>query len=220
MDPVLDPVIDPVIAIIDYGAGNLRSIENALRLVCTEAGSLLRPVVSADAHVIAGATAVILPGVGAAGPTMRRLEQAGLVGTLKEAAGRRPFLGICLGMQLLYGYQEEGGVQGLGVLEGSVERMPGSVKLPHIGWNRVHTLPHRMFRGIEPDAYFYFVHSYRAQPAEHCTVTGTTRYGEPFCAAIARDNLWATQFHPEKSGEAGLRLLRNFVERVNTGEGA
>jgi glutamine amidotransferase len=212
--------MDRVIAIVDYGAGNLRSIDNALRKVCADSDSPLRPVVSTDPDVIARAAGVVLPGVGAAGPTMRRLQQAGLVGPIRDAATGKPFLGICLGMQLLFGYQEEGGVDGLGVLEGSVERLPGGVKLPHIGWNRVRTSAHRMFRGIDQDAYFYFVHSYRAQPAEECQVLGTTYYGEPFCAAITRDNLWAAQFHPEKSGETGLRLLRNFVEMVEMQERA
>jgi glutamine amidotransferase len=210
--------VERVIAIVDYGAGNLRSIDNALRKVCDNSGSTLRTVVSADPAVIGSAAGVVLPGVGAAGPTMARLRSAGLAGPLVEAAATKPFLGICLGMQLLFGYQEEGEVDGLGVLEGTVERLPGDVKLPHVGWNLASMSDHPMFNGIGNEAYFYFVHSYRALPGDANCVQGTVWYGESFCAAISRDRLWATQFHPEKSGQTGLRLLRNYVEMVEMQE--
>jgi imidazole glycerol-phosphate synthase subunit HisH len=203
-----------VLAIVDYGAGNLRSIHKALERVCAEAGSNLQPLVTSDPVCIEGAVGVVLPGVGAAGPTMRRLAECGLVEPVRAAAADRPFLGICLGLQLLLSWHEEGEVQGLGVLEGEARRLNGAVKLPHIGWNRLHMLPHPMFEGIESGTYFYYVHSYSARPLDAESVVGVSRYGGPFCAALARGRLWGTQFHPEKSGQPGLRLLANFVRSV------
>jgi glutamine amidotransferase len=204
----------PLLAIVDYGAGNLRSIHKALERVCIEAESGLTPLVTSDPSVIERAAGVVLPGVGAAGPTMRRLAGCDLVEPLRRAASERPFLGICLGLQLLMGRHEEGDVQGLGVIDGEARLLRGPVKLPHMGWNRLHTRPHTMFEGIEPGSYFYYVHSYFAAPADADLVVGVSRYGDLFCGALARDMLWATQFHPEKSGMPGLRLLANFVRSV------
>ena len=202
------------IAIVDYGAGNLRSIYKAVERVCTDTGSAAWPVVSADPQVIEAADAVVLPGVGAAGPTMRRLEECGLVEPLRSAAlSGRPFLGVCLGMQLLFEHHEEGDVAGLGVLAGQARRFRGGVKVPHMGWNLLLARQprHPMFGGIAPQTYFYYVHSYYVEPGEADLVVGVTEYEREFCGALARGNLWATQFHPEKSGTDGLRLLRNFV---------
>ena len=202
------------LAIIDYGAGNLRSIQKALEKVAAENRMDLAMEVTADPEVVRSATAVVLPGVGAAGPTMRRLEDAGLVDPIREAALDRPFLGVCLGMQLLYSHHEEGDVPGLGVLSGRVSRLPGGVKIPHMGWNVLLTRPHTMFEGLPERPYFYYVHSYYCEPENSNATVGVTEYGVSFCAALARGNLWATQFHPEKSGDAGLRLLSNFLRIV------
>jgi len=199
---------------VDYGAGNLRSIHKALERVCVETGSVLTPLVTSDAACIESAAAVVLPGVGAAGPTMRRLADCGLVELLRQAAAERPFLGICLGLQLLLSWHEEGDIQALDVLEGETRRLEGEVKLPHMGCNRLHTRPHSMFNGIPTGSYFYYVHSYAARPVDSDLVVGTTKYGGSFCGALARGLLWCTQFHPEKSGPPGLRLLANFVRSV------
>ena len=145
---------------------------------------------------------------------MRRLEDAGLIEPVREAARNKPFLGVCLGMQLLFGHQAEGGVPGLGVLTGRVSRLPDGVKIPHMGWNRLYTRPHTMFEGLPAEPYFYYVHSYYVEPEETNSTIGVTEYGTSFCAAVARDNLWATQFHPEKSSIMGLRLLSNFLKMV------
>ncbi len=202
------------IAIIDYGAGNLRSIYKAIEKVCIEKGSSLRPVVTSDRRKVEAAMAVVLPGVGAAGPTMTRLVECDLVEPLRVAAERKPFLGVCLGLQLLFMYHEEGSVEGLGILPGTARLFDIGLKVPHMGWNRLYSSRHAMFEGIAHDAYFYYVHSYYAQPQDSSTVIGTTEYGQSFPGALARDNLWATQFHPEKSGADGLRLLRNFVSHA------
>ncbi|MEO5953425.1 MAG: imidazole glycerol phosphate synthase subunit HisH [Chloroflexia bacterium] len=207
-------LMNNTIAIVDYGAGNLHSICKALQKVCVDNGSDLRPEITADRHDIEAARAVILPGVGAAGPTMLRLREIGVVDMLRETAHQKPFLGVCLGMQLLYDWHEEGEVQCLGVLRGSVRSFDDSLKVPHMGWNRLYTKPHAMFEGVQADAYFYFVHSYYVQPEDDGVVTGVTEYGRTFAGALAQDRLWATQFHPEKSGEDGLKLLSNFVSMV------
>jgi glutamine amidotransferase len=203
------------IAIVDYGAGNLRSIHKALEHVVAADGSWSVQITT-DPAVIAGAAAVVLPGVGAARATMDRLHATGLVAPLRAAAtDGRPFLGICLGLQLLFEHLEEGDVAGLGVLPGVVRRFPGGLKVPHIGWNVVRAATaHPFLGGIDPDPYFYFVHSYYVAPTDATLVIGTTDYGPRFCSVLARGTLWATQFHPEKSGPAGLRLLDNFVHSI------
>jgi imidazole glycerol-phosphate synthase subunit HisH len=195
-----------LIAVLDYGIGNLRSAEKALQRVGAEA----RLVTSAgDA---AGAAGVVLPGVGAFGACMAALRSSGLdVAAVDAAASGRPFIGVCVGMQLLYDASDESpGVSGLGVLPGVVQRLPEGVKHPQMQWNRLSHDGHAMFTGLGDDPWVYFVHSYVA-PADGSTVA-TCAYGGDVVAAVARDNVWATQFHPEKSGANGLQLLRNFVE--------
>jgi glutamine amidotransferase len=199
-----------VIAVLDYGIGNLRSAEKALQRVGADA----RLVDDPDAA--AAADGVVLPGVGAFGRCMEALDEHGLAGIAKEAAqSGRPFLGICVGMQMLYeGSEESPGVAGLGVLAGMVRLIPGDVKRPQMQWNvldLVATTGRRpgMFDGLEPPTWVYFVHSYAADASPD--VIATCHYGDAVTAAVARDRLWATQFHPEKSGAAGLHILANFV---------
>ncbi len=212
---MIDPI--PTIAIVDYGAGNLRSIHKALEHVAATSDSALTVQITADPAVIAAATAVVLPGVGAARATMDRLHASGLIEPLRAAAtDGRPFLGVCLGLQLLFEHHEEGDVAGLGVLPGVVRRFPGGLKVPHMGWNTVQAEGiHPFLAGVDAQPYFYFVHSYYVAPADETLVIGSSQYGLRFCSVLARGSLWATQFHPEKSGPAGLRLLDNFVRNIH-----
>ena len=196
------------VVIVDYGAGNLRSVARAV----AHAGG--QPVVSSRPEDLMEAEAVVMPGVGAAADTMRNLEARGLVGPLREYIGQgRPFLGVCMGQQALFDYSEEGGRHPcLGVLPGRVVRLPQGLKVPHMGWNRLRIRrPHPVLEGITDGTYFYFVHSYYPEPAEPEVVVATAWYGVEFPAIVARGALVATQFHPEKSGEAGLLLYRNFL---------
>lgn len=198
-----------MIAIVDYEAGNLRSIARAIEA----AGET--SIITADPAQILAADAVCFPGDGAAGHAMRALERTGLVDPIHEVVRRGvPFLGVCLGMQLLFGYQEENDTHGLGILEGEVRRIRGAEKLPHIGWSE--TVVQRALPGLTVgDAqFFYFVHSYVAQPANFDDIVGVTLYGEPFASIVARDNVWGTQFHPEKSGVHGLALVAAWVDFV------
>jgi imidazole glycerol-phosphate synthase subunit HisH len=205
------------LAIIDYGMGNLLSVSKAFEHVAPTANV----VVTSDPAVIAAAARVVFPGVGAMPDCMRELDQRGLIGAVKQAAANKPFLGICLGMQTLFAHSEEGDSSGLGLLAGNVRLFPAAamkdelgqkLKVPHIGWNRVRqTMPHPLWSGIEDGARFYFVHSYYADPESKDVVAGLTDYPFAFTCAVARDNLFAVQFHPEKSQAAGLRLLSNFV---------
>ncbi|MDK2927230.1 MAG: imidazole glycerol-phosphate synthase subunit HisH [Bacillota bacterium] len=200
-----------MIAIVDYGMGNLGSVRYALQALGEEAR------VTADPAVIAAAPGVILPGVGAFGDAMAELRARGLVETVRQAAGSgRPFLGICLGMQLLFTAGEEGGYhEGLDILPGVVRRLRGEVKIPHIGWNSLSfPRPTPLFGGVAPGSFVYFVHSYVAVPQEEAVVAATCSYGEEFTAAVRRGNVWGTQFHPEKSSQVGLAVLRNFVSEV------
>jgi glutamine amidotransferase len=204
------------VLIVDYGAGNLRSVARA----CASQG--YEPLVSCEAREIERAEALILPGVGAACDTMRNLNDGGLVEPLREyIRSGRPFLGVCMGQQALLSFSEEGGVHAcLGVISGRVKRLPGGLKVPHMGWNQVRqTYSHPAFEGIEPDAYFYFVHSYYPDPEDRSWVLGETDYGVTFASVLARDNVIATQFHPEKSGASGLRFYANFL-RGAFGDGA
>ena len=205
------------IAVIDYGMGNLRSVSQALEHV---AGGK-EVVVTADPAVVAGAERVVFPGQGAMPDCMRELDARGLRAAVLQAARDKPFLGICIGLQMLFEHSEEGDVAGLGVFAGEVRRFPDELmvaadgqrlKVPHMGWNRVQQKPHALWAGIADGARFYFVHSYCVQPADPSVVTGTTEYGIPFTCAVGRDNIFAVQFHPEKSAQDGLRLLKNFVE--------
>jgi glutamine amidotransferase len=196
------------IVVIDYQSGNLRSVAKALEAV----GAI--PVVTEDASEMANADAVILPGVGSGPAAMSALESRGLVKPIKEyVADGRPFLGVCLGLQLLLERTDEGDAPCLGIVPGQVRRLPSGLKVPHMGWNSVEfEFDHPVFQGIPPDSHFYFVHSYYADPDKHAGVAGTTSYGIPFCSAYAQDNLVATQFHPEKSGTIGLQIYRNFLK--------
>ena len=206
------------IAVVDYGMGNLRSVAKALEHV---AGG--KPiVVTADPAVLAAAERVVVPGQGAMPDCMRELNERGLRQAVIEAAATKPFLGICIGQQMLFEHSEEGDVPGLGILRGQVKRFPAEkmhlpdgqkLKVPHMGWNEVRQSgPHPLWRGIADGARFYFVHSYYVAPDDAACVAGTTEYGIPFTSACARDNIFAVQCHPEKSAQAGLQLLSNFID--------
>jgi len=205
------------IAVVDYGMGNLRSVSQALEHV---AGGR-KVVVTADPAVVAAAERVVFPGQGAMPDCMRELDARGLRPAVLAAARDKPFLGICIGLQMLFEHSAEGDVAGLGVFAGDVRRFPDGkmvdrsgqrLKVPHMGWNRVQQKPHALWAGIADGARFYFVHSYCVQPADSTVITGTTEYGIPFTCAVGRDNIFAVQFHPEKSAQDGLQLLKNFVE--------
>jgi glutamine amidotransferase len=197
-----------VIAIIDYGAGNIHSIEKALEYV----GATVQ--VTDDPAVVAKARAVVLPGVGSGGAAMARMTQRGLDDAIRQATQQgKPFLGICLGMQLLADHHAEGEIDGLGLFRGEVRRIPHGPKIPHMGWNQVTPLHSDLpiLANIPPNAYFYFAHSYYVEPHDQQGVAAVTDYGSPYCSVIATEQVWGTQFHPEKSGTVGLQLLRNFV---------
>jgi glutamine amidotransferase len=203
----------PVVAVVDYGAGNLVSIDQAL----TTVGAEVRIV--RDGEAIRGADALVVPGVGAAAPAMARLDRRGLVEPIRAwLAADRPFLGICLGLQLLFETSDEDGAATLGVLPGRTVRLEDAPTLPHIGWNQVErTREHALFDGIADGADFYFVHSYAGEPAGGETsdeVLASTEHGRRFVSAVARGPLLGVQFHPERSGADGLRLLTNFVSIV------
>jgi imidazole glycerol-phosphate synthase subunit HisH len=196
------------VVIVDYGAGNLRSVARAI------AHNGFEPLVTCEARAIESATVLVLPGVGAAADTMRNLQQGGLVEPIREyVESGRPFLGVCMGQQALLTLSEEGGEHScLDVIPGRVKRLPSGRKVPHMGWNRVRQrVEHPVFEGIEDGAYFYFVHSYYPVPEAEDVVVGETEYGVTFASVLARDNVVATQFHPEKSGEDGLRFYGNFL---------
>jgi imidazole glycerol-phosphate synthase subunit HisH len=197
-----------MIAIIDYGAGNLRSVANAVARLG------YKPTVTSNPADLPSAAAVILPGVGAAADTMQNLERLGLSEAIRRVvADGIPMLAICVGMQVLFDETEEGGRHRcLGIIPGVVRRLPHGLKIPHMGWNQVHQkMRHPLFDSIPDGANFYFVHSYHAEPSDSAVVAGTTDYGAPFCSAVVSGNLMATQFHPEKSGKNGLRMYENFL---------
>ncbi len=226
------------IAVIDYGMGNLRSVQQAVRKVAPDASVS----VTDDAKVIAGARRVVFPGQGAMPDCMRELDARGLRDAVSDAARNKPFFGICIGLQMLFEHSAEGDVPGLGVLSGEVLRFASDLKdaqgnklkVPHMGWNQVRRIEnplgvavaphpagggmgrrnvpeHPLWSGIEQDARFYFVHSYYVQPRDGVVAQATSDYPQPFVCAVARDILFAVQFHPEKSAAAGLQLLRNFI---------
>lgn len=199
-----------MIALIDYDAGNIRSVEKALAALGEET------VVTRDSERILAADKVILPGVGSFGDAMEKLCSFQLVDVIKETIRRKtPFLGICLGLQLLFERSEESpGVEGLGILKGEILRIPegDGLKIPHIGWNSLtYPNPGRLFAGIEERPYVYFVHSYYLKAAEPSIVTAEAEYGTKIHASVEKDNVFACQFHPEKSSSVGLAILKNFI---------
>ena len=205
-----------MIAVIDYGAGNLHSITTALG----RQGLGVRIVDSPRA--LEAAEALVVPGDGAFGPAIARLRELGFADPLGAyVRSGRPFLGVCLGMQLLFDESEEDGVhQGLGLLPGRVVRLPAGVKVPHMGWNQLRlTRPSPLLDGVAPGAYVYFVHSFHAVPRDPAIIAAAADYGVSVAAVVGRDRLWATQFHPEKSGPVGMRMLANFA-RWAVGAGA
>jgi glutamine amidotransferase len=201
------------IAVVDYGMGNLRSVSKALERVAPQAEVL----VTSDPEAIRAAERVVVPGQGAMPDCMRQLAASGAREAVIEATRSRPFLGICVGMQMLFERGEEGDTPGLGLLPGRVPRFPAGkmagLKIPHMGWNEVRRArAHPVWAGVADGARFYFVHSYFPQPADSAITAATCDYGVVFTCAVARDNIFAVQFHPEKSQDSGLRLLSNFVQ--------
>ncbi|MCM8596279.1 imidazole glycerol phosphate synthase subunit HisH [Accumulibacter sp.] len=208
---------DRTIAVIDYGMGNLRSVCQALQRVAPGR----KVVVTSDPEMVEGAERVVFPGQGAMPDCVREIDSRGLREAVVFAARNRPFLGICIGQQLLFEHSEEGDVAGLALLSGDVRRFPAErmiggagqrLKVPHMGWNEVRQArPHALWRGIADGTRMYFVHSYFVCPTDPRCIVGTTEYGVPFTSAVAQDNIFAIQCHPEKSAPAGLVLLENFV---------
>ena len=200
-----------MIAIIDYDAGNIKSVEKALKLLGQDV------VITRNPEEILSADKVILPGVGAFGDAMGKLHEYGLVEVIKEVVAREiPFLGICLGLQLMFESSDETpGVEGLGILKGKILRIPesGDLKIPHMGWNSLHFQNHgRLFANLPQDSYVYFVHSYYLQAEDESIVKATTDYSTCIHASVEKDNVFACQFHPEKSSDVGLTILKNFCE--------
>jgi glutamine amidotransferase len=202
---------------VDYGMGNLRSVAQALRHVAPEADVRI----SGELTDIKSADRLVLPGQGAIPDCMRCLRESGLQEAVVESTKTKPLLGVCVGEQLLFDWSEEGDTKGIGLLPGKVVRfrLEGKLqddgsrfKVPQMGWNRVkQTLSHPLWQGIPDDSYFYFVHSYYVAPEDAAHTAGVTDYGDPFTCAVAKDNIFATQFHPEKSATAGLQLYKNFA---------
>lgn len=203
-----------MIAIIDYGVGNLRSVEKAFEFIGSKAE------ITSDRDLILNADAVVLPGVGAFADAMGRLGKAGMVEVVKQVVRQnKPFLGICLGMQLLFDYSEEGGenVAGLGLLKGAIKLLPQdmNLKVPHMGWNSIITDTQcPLFKNLPKKPYVYFVHSYYLTAEKKEDVIATTGYGIEFDVAVGSGNIYATQFHPEKSGDVGLQILKNWVSLI------
>ena len=207
-----------MIAIVDYGMGNLRSVEKAVEHVSPNS----KVIVTSDPGKILEADRVIFPGQGAMPDCMRELDARGLRDAVLQAAREKPFLGICIGLQMLFDFSEEGNVAGLGILRGRVKRFPADqmhdasgekLKVPHIGWNEVEEcMSHPLWEGIADQSRFYFVHSYYVEPEEQGIIAACSRYPFRFVSAVAKDNIFAVQFHPEMSQHAGLSLLRNFSE--------
>jgi imidazole glycerol-phosphate synthase subunit HisH len=207
------------VAVVDYGMGNLRSVSQAV--LHAARGSDVAVVATSDPEIVRAAERIVLPGQGAMPDCMRELRASGLQAAVLEAAATKPLLGVCIGMQMLFERSEEGPTDGLGLIGGEVRRFrlegrlqpDGSrYKVPQMGWNRVRqTQPHALWAGVPDDAFFYFLHSYYAHPSEARHSVGESDYGARFTCAVARDNIFATQFHPEKSAAHGLALYRNFL---------
>ena len=196
------------ISIIDYDSGNLRSVAKALEKYGVD------PITTSDSDIILKSDAVILPGVGSAPSAMQALSNRNLIEPIKQyIALGKPFFGICLGLQLLFNKTDEGDSDCLGVISGNVRQLSSGLKVPHMGWNSIDIKKtHPILEGIPSGEFFYFVHSYFVVPQESGDITATTDYGEVFCSSYAKDNLIATQFHPEKSGDIGLRIYKNFID--------
>jgi len=203
------------VIIIDYGAGNLRSVANAvIRLG-------YKPVVTASPAEVLAARTVILPGVGAAADTVNSLRESGMEAVIRRLVEeKRPLLAICVGLQVMLSETEEGGRHPcFGIVPGRVRRLPEGQKVPHMGWNQVRQqIRHPIFQGIPDEANFYFAHSYYAEPSDASAVAGTTDCGLSICSVLVKDNLVATQFHPEKSGDYGLRIYENFLRLAEPGQ--
>jgi glutamine amidotransferase len=206
------------VAVVDYGMGNLRSVSQAVMHVA--AGSGVEVIVTSRPGEVLAAERVVLPGQGAMRDCMRELRDSGLRDAVLHAAANKPLMGVCVGMQMMLDHSEEQDTPGLGLIPGRVRRFrlegrlqpDGSrFKVPQMGWNQVAQRPHVLWQGVPDSAYFYFVHSFYAAPSDECHTVGETDYGDPFTCALARDNIFATQFHPEKSAEHGLALYRNFL---------
>lgn len=207
------------VAVVDYGMGNLKSVSQAV--IKAAEGSGVDVVITQQAEQVFKADRIVLPGQGAIRDCMRELHDSGMLEAVLDAAARKPMLGVCVGMQMLLDRSEEQDTAGLGLIPGTVKRFrlegrlqgDGSrFKVPQMGWNRVRQAqPHPLWDGVADNAFFYFVHSYYVVPDNAAHTSGETVYGVPFTSAVARDNIFATQFHPEKSAEAGLRVYRNFV---------
>lgn len=194
-----------MIAIVDYGAGNLRSIQRAISAANAES------TITSDLNDVAAADRIVLPGVGNAAAAMNRLRSSGLADVIAErAAAGVPLLGVCLGMQLLFGDQEEGPTTGFGLLDGDVRTLPNDLKVPQMGWNKVEFTDNSPMRSVEP-GYFYFVHSYIVHPHDPNVIAAETDYGVRFPSVVAHDNIWGFQFHPEKSSTDGLNLVATWV---------
>lgn len=194
--------------LIDYGVGNLYSVEKAFSAVGGEVK------ISSNAEDLKRAEKIILPGVGAFGDCMKNLEATGLIPTILEQVAKKKFLlGICVGLQILFESSEESpNVKGLGIFKGKVKKISAeNLKIPHMGWNSIKFEKSKIFSGLKENPYFYFVHSYHAEPKEKNLITATTYYGEKITAAVESENIFATQFHPEKSGDVGLQILKNFL---------
>lgn len=202
-----------MIAIVDYGMGNLKSVKKAFS-IC---GSFDIRVTS-SASLIDKADKIVMPGVGALGEAMKELSKLGIIKAIKRNIVKKPYLGICLGLQLLFEESQEGKcTHGLGVLKGKVLRFSGKQKIPHMGWNNLEILNSKnpLFRNIPYNSYFYFCHSYYVAPSDIKIIAATTDYGVKFASSIAKDNIFAVQFHPEKSQELGLRIIKNFIDFKN-----
>jgi len=207
------------VAVVDYGMGNLRSVSQAVQHVVQASG--FQAVVTSRPEEVRAAERIVLPGQGAMPDCMRELRESGLLESVLEAAATKPLFGVCVGMQMLLDRSDEGPTEGLGLIHGGVHRFElagrlqpdGSrYKVPQMGWNQVwQTQPHALWQGVADGSYFYFVHSYYVRPSDARHSVGEADYGERFTAAIARDNIFATQFHPEKSADQGLALYRNFL---------
>lgn len=200
-----------MIGIVDYGVGNLASISNALNSLG------IKSKITSKLSELSRADAIILPGDGAAGEGMKNLKKMGInLALVNEIKKGKPFLGICLGMQLLMNFSQEGNVAGLGIIKGSVEKLQTDLKIPQIGWNnvKIKNFKSRIMQDIPSNAYFYFINSYVCKPKDDSIIFGETTYGETFCSVFEKGKVFGVQFHPEKSGNAGMQLLKNFLEEL------